>query len=1661
VRRLGETAFVVLLAVLLAISVLPALGSASAKVPTSVVSTSLPAPVRPISGTPYHAPSVANASQLFGGRQSAGPTIPASTAQELDLLGGQNDISSSLVYEGFSNQTNTSYPVLLNQTASNAFWSFNESVLLLAPKLTTDHDAGAVFFAGTTNQTETVSAIGSMISHTSGDGFEAYLGVDLTSSSNWNSQYFATYPEWTQGNTAPCQGSVIFPYSSTPYVVVQWEPAYLHSSCNVYTSYSGEFNIYLVSPSSNVVTKSQIVTYPGLGGADSESLLPDDLMNFTVSYSSASDAVEASVTDLVNPGIVEQAVLNLPSGFTFGGSLGSSTYYGLGGSGNAGAAWALLSATLTLGGVPPVLPGYFVSFDATQNPTQTPPWFGGVWDVSLNGSLRDSYGNVITYVEPNGTYSWKLLGSVYQYTPVPANGTIDVDGSSLTDSITYWGSSPTIYESEFTETGLPSGTSWSVSIDSTLPASNSASLLVPLISGTYSYVVVPTAGYSPNPSSGQIVVNGANPSAVPIVFSALPMPTFNATVITQPTTCTIEFDGRTVGSGSIQQNVAAGGHTITALECTGLAFAGWTSTVGPLTSAGSYQSSVDVVANGTLTATYATPSSPIVSSFLASPSTITLGGATQISLSATGGRPPYLLEYSGLPSGCSSIDSQSFSCVPSSSGVYELEVEVTDAYGLEVTAVTLLTVSPASPSSLTLSSLSVSPSSVPAGSAATLSSSVSGGSPPYTYQYTGLPPGSCSHTTQPSIVCTPTAAGTYLIGLHVTDSASKIASGSVVLTVTSMNSHAGPTLTSFSIAPSSVALGGPITVSFVSSGWTGTPSFTYSGLPPGCTSPDASTFECTPSLSGTYAVTALATGSGGSSLTGTANLQVTSAIGLSVSSFYATPSVVTENQPIAFEVSVSGGVSPYEFHYVAYGNGNICGSGVSQLSNSFTCSTVGMQGSFQMSVYVSDQNYAVSSVVWVSFTVTALTGNWLSSPTFSVGTASITGAAVCAGIQGFNPVQSAACASLQTLFHGDPSAGATIYTIQPTSLSPSALAAYDASLESYFGMAPPSPYSAALTLLIHVPLIEDANDLFGTNIPTYLGAPVDVSLPGGFGIQGFNPELVLTANGAVNVAFTLSYTNPLATFSSQVQLSEDLVTLLSDSLEPILKQTPQSMVTLLSDGAGLFLDVADVTVRSVSSDLTQSGPLSSLPFFDLSTFYQGPWKSAVAPILQQLDLVTLCGEVAASGAGDLPSDLQCPLTAINDAVDLLPSALPGANLGSNTAYNLVSTGLGTITSIVDPPNATILPTIRNATGSVVLGYNPSTGTFVSSSSDGLLIYMGEEVSLHLATSKHSTLYKLEFTEVGNLTKGVYLPYSGQMFTGAKFGGNYSAGLAGILFNASSTTVSFHDKQSANVTFGTTLAPTVSALWNNKTGFAITISSVTSTGHSVDPTACLIVSSGISIPLTVKGNSCSGTLNSSVASKTIAGYVYSASYAGGYVQIDVPPARFAVVFNQSGNPKADAWEVSLGGILETTTNHHTLAFNEPNGTYPYVISGPSGYRISGLPAAGNITVEGTNITANGVTLAPFHFVKGKTGAIVFRVSGLLAGTSWCVVVGWKMCYTGTTIAVENLTPGFYPYTISPVSGYAANATLSGQSVGLSGWLDISTKTSTLVVAYVAD
>jgi hypothetical protein len=140
------------------------------------------------------------------------------------------------------------------------------------------------------------------------------------------------------------------------------------------------------------------------------------------------------------------------------------------------------------------------------------------WQVIVDGlpmSLTtDGATDNLTYTGlTNGTHSYSITDlSGWHQATLAYNGSVMVGGASVREPTLRY--TPVTYSVEFTESGLRSGLSWSVTLIGNLESTAGMSISFTEPNGTYGYAVGSVSGYTSSPSSGTTPVNGANVTQV-------------------------------------------------------------------------------------------------------------------------------------------------------------------------------------------------------------------------------------------------------------------------------------------------------------------------------------------------------------------------------------------------------------------------------------------------------------------------------------------------------------------------------------------------------------------------------------------------------------------------------------------------------------------------------------------------------------------------------------------------------------------------------------------------------------------------------------------------------------------------------------------------------------------------------------------------------------------------------------------------------------------------------------------------------------------------------------------------------------------------------------------------------------------------------------------
>jgi len=147
------------------------------------------------------------------------------------------------------------------------------------------------------------------------------------------------------------------------------------------------------------------------------------------------------------------------------------------------------------------------------------------------------------------------------------------------------------------------------------------------------------------------------------------------------------------------------------------------------------------------------------------PTTAESGVMESIHVAVTGASSYFVYDWTGLPTPCETSNSSSLSCTPTEVGTSTVTVTVQNETGATVSNQASLTV--ANP--LSAGSLDISPGTVNPGQSTSITVSPSGGVPPYSYSWSGLPTSCPGGSTLSTIACTTSQSGSYSIGVEVSD----------------------------------------------------------------------------------------------------------------------------------------------------------------------------------------------------------------------------------------------------------------------------------------------------------------------------------------------------------------------------------------------------------------------------------------------------------------------------------------------------------------------------------------------------------------------------------------------------------------------------------------------------------------------------------------------------------------------------------------------------------------------------------------------------------------------------------------------------------------------------------------------------------------------------
>jgi hypothetical protein len=241
------------------------------------------------------------------------------------------------------------------------------------------------------------------------------------------------------------------------------------------------------------------------------------------------------------------------------------------------------------------------------------------------------------------------------------------------------------------------------------------------------------------------------------------------------------------------------------------------------------------------TATLRVTSDPSLADLTARPNPDDVAVPLNLSVNATGGAPPYRFAWTGLPPGCLGTNRSWIACAPNASGNFPVKVELTDARGVSANASLLAAVD----GPLGLSTLEGSTRGLDVGQSVNLSATVSGGTAPVRFTWSGLPQG-CVQVNRSNLSCAPGLPGVYNVTLNATDSlGANATSGPFELFVNA--SLAAP---SIGLSRSTLDILQRLNLTASLAGGTAPYELVWSGLPAGCSAANLSALSCQPTSPG-------------------------------------------------------------------------------------------------------------------------------------------------------------------------------------------------------------------------------------------------------------------------------------------------------------------------------------------------------------------------------------------------------------------------------------------------------------------------------------------------------------------------------------------------------------------------------------------------------------------------------------------------------------------------------------------------------------------------------------------------------------------------------------------------------------------------------------------
>jgi hypothetical protein len=979
-------------------------------------------------------------------------------------------------------------------------------------------------------------------------------------------------------------------------------------------------------------------------------------------------------------------------------------------------------------------------------------------------------------------------------------------------------------------------------------------------------------------------------------------------------------------------------------------------------------------------------------------------------------------------------------------GDYAVTIKVVDKYGSTSTESLSITVN--TPLLVVSATITATPTSLDLGNSTTLSSvpTISGGTPPYSYQWyrNGTSSGdkisgaSGTVTSQQTLTLpqTPTVPGNYTYYLVITDSAYSPASNSTAVRVTVNNV---PTTASLLISPTSTVIDGLINATMRSGYGTAPFNFTWTVTPVGSTS--SSTYyghQIALSQSGNYSVVLKVRDADGKVAYNNTTIKIysSSLVVVKINS-PTTTATIDVGQTLNVTGSFSGGSGSYKYQWVVQSSssssppssGYITGSSPQTYQFKPTSS-----GTFYVYLYVKDVIVGDTQSSYVEVKV----NNDLTQTSISISPSTVTiGSPVSASVSAGYGTPPFTFTWTVTLINGGSASGDYSASGNQVTFSKSGNYTVKVAVSDSYSSATSSNFnvyvSAAVSLTASISTSPNAGV---TAIDVSHALVLQANVQGGTGSYSYAWGLS-GVSGVVGTSstFTLNVTTP-GPYLIYLNVTEGTSHASAPPVTIIVNPLPK---VSLAGGSTIQADVGQVIAASVAGGTPP---------------YQYSWTVSLYPS-------------GAAAAGDYKTSGTTIyfIVAGNYTVKFSATDADGA-VASVAATFVVNSQISSslslenpLSSIIDRGNSTVLNvTVSGGSGlfayqwyeqypgsssfQLIPGASNSTYNFITTNRTTPGIYLFYVNITDLKTDPayvHSNIisvtvlttiiYAVSFSETG-------LPKGMKWFVNITNGPSYSATSTRISFLEPNGTYSY-SVSTANKTYRLSTRSlssfTVSgAAVNQSLVFLPVVYSVTFSEYGLTNGTEWFVN-------LTNGESYSSTLNVISFSLTNGTYNYtiatinkqyrpnqSSSFfvvSGNSVsqRIYFQLVTYSVTVEEKGLPAGTKWFVNLSNGQSFSSAVSSIDFYEPNGSYFYTIGTVDKIYYSN---GGTFSVQGSPSLVH-INFLPYQY------NITFVETGLPGGTVWNVtLLGSHSNITKSSSGniYFNEVNGTYNFTIGPISGF---------------------------------